>query len=404
MEFVNTLFSYYFPAWLVILAGFLLAFVITYGAIPTIVTVSRMKGLNGKMNKRSSHIDSTPLLGGVAVFAGFVLSTVVIAGAGFVYELKYIIAGLTIVFFVGLKDDILIIDPKKKLAAQIMAALIIIVLGDIRIDSFHGLAGIGYLNYIVSVLFSLYVFIVIINSFNLIDGIDGLASGVAIVTTITFGIWFWISDHVPYAVLSFSLTGSLVAFFRFNVFSIKNKIFLGDTGSLIIGLTMSVIVVRFLQYESSATGMAVALSTPAVAIGILIIPLFDTLRAFIIRAANGRSPFKADRIHIHHRLLDLGLSHKKAKITILSVNIFFIIMVLLFRNVGNGILLTSELTLATGLSIIPDYLQKRRELTALRINSEMEIPLKVNSSVLRIERTDEPENENDIILKKKVND
>jgi UDP-GlcNAc:undecaprenyl-phosphate GlcNAc-1-phosphate transferase len=363
MEFSNNLVSFFVPSWLLILAGFVLSIAITWKAIPSIVNVAHLTGLNEKPNHRSSHENGTPLFGGVAVFAGFIVSTIVIAGIGFVDELKYIIAGLIILFFVGIKDDIFIIDPRKKLLAQIAASLIIIVFGDIRIENFLGFGGIYGISYIASVFFTLFVFIVIINGFNLIDGIDGLASGVGIITSITFGTWFWIAGHIPYAVLCFSLAGSLIAFFRFNVFSIKYKIFLGDTGSLIIGLTMAIIVTRFLQYEVNASGLAIIRSAPSVAIGILIIPLFDTLRVFIIRIANGRSPFKADRIHVHHCLIDLGNSHLRATFIMLAVNIFFIVLVMMLKNIGDGALILIVLTLAAGLSYIPVYLLRTKRKT-----------------------------------------
>jgi UDP-GlcNAc:undecaprenyl-phosphate/decaprenyl-phosphate GlcNAc-1-phosphate transferase len=147
--------------------------------------------------------------------------------------------------------------------------------------------------------------------------------------------------------------------FWFNVFSKKNKIFLGDAGAMILGLTMAVISVRFLQYEINATGPAIIKSTPSVTIGILIVPLFDTLRVFIIRVANGKSPFKADRIHVHHRLLDLGFSHLKSTIILLSINILFITMSLLLQDLGDGLLLAIILILATVLSVLLDFLQKR---------------------------------------------
>ena len=360
MEFSNNFITIFFPGWSLVLAGFLLSLGITWRAIPSIVLVAMFKGLYGKPDDHSYPTDSTPLLGGVAVFAGLILSTVVIAGVGFVHELKYIIAGMIILFFVGVKDDILMIDPKKKLIAQLMSSILIIVLGDIRIGNFHGVAGINEIPYVVSILFTLLVFLLIINGFNLIDGIDGLASGVGIVTSLTFGGWFWLAGYIPYVVLCFSLAGSLIAFFRFNVFSEVNRIYLGDSGSLIIGLTLAIVCVRFLQFELSATGKAIVQATPAVAIGILIVPIFDALRVIIIRIVNGRSPFRGDRNHIHHRLLDLGYNHLKATIIILSVNILFIVLVLLLRDVGHFTLLMIILVLAIFLSNIPVYLIGRK--------------------------------------------
>lgn len=373
MEFSNDILTIFFPAWTLVLAGALLSWLITYKSIPSIIAVAKARELNGKPNGRSSHKENIPLLGGVAVFAGLILSTVIIAGVGFVHELKYIIAGLIILFFIGVKDDILVIDPKKKLVGQVMASLLIIILGNIRISNFHSFAGIYEVGYLFSILVTLFVFIVIINGFNLIDGIDGLAAGVGILTSLVFGAWFWISGHIPYVVLSVSLAGSLVAFFYFNVFSKKNKIFLGDTGSLIIGMTMAVIAVRFLQFEVFAKGPAVLPSTSGVAIGVLIIPLFDTLRVFIIRIFNGKSPFIADRKHIHHLLLDLGCSHLKATSISLGVNILFVIVVLIMRNAGNVAIFSTLLALAISLSFLPVFLIRRKQRQFIIENRELYI-------------------------------
>jgi UDP-N-acetylmuramyl pentapeptide phosphotransferase/UDP-N-acetylglucosamine-1-phosphate transferase len=202
-----------------------MAFGITWFTIPSIVTIARMKNLCAAPNSRTSHIAIIPSLGGIAIFIAFILSTVIFAGDFFHFELKYIIAGLIIVFFVGIKDDILIIAPMKKLAGQILAAGLIAFLANIRITSLYGLFYVQQLPYSVSILFTIFVFIVIINGFNLIDGIDGLASGTGILTASVFRIWFWVSGNQGYAILSFSFVGTLAAFFYFNVFDKKIRYF-----------------------------------------------------------------------------------------------------------------------------------------------------------------------------------
>jgi UDP-N-acetylmuramyl pentapeptide phosphotransferase/UDP-N-acetylglucosamine-1-phosphate transferase len=314
--------------------GFLMAFGLTWFTVPSIVNISRLKNLTDTPNGRTSHFKATPTLGGIAVFVALVLSTVIFAGTYFKFELKYIISGLMVVFFIGIKDDILIIDPLKKLAGQIFAIIIVAVFADIRITNLYGLFHIGQLPYIVSILLTVFVFIVIINGFNLIDGIDGLASGIGILTSSVFCIWFWITGHVACTILSFSFVGTLTAFFYFNVFSKTNKIFLGDTGSMIIGFVMGVLACRFLQLELVAQGSAAIPSAPTVVCGILIVPLFDSLRVFILRIKQGKSPFKADRQHIHHRLLQLGCTHIQATLILIGVNIFFIVLSYSLRGIG----------------------------------------------------------------------
>jgi UDP-N-acetylmuramyl pentapeptide phosphotransferase/UDP-N-acetylglucosamine-1-phosphate transferase len=314
--------------------GFLMAFCMTWFIIPSVVKISRLKNLTDTPNGRTSHVKATPTLGGIAVFVALVLSTVIFAGTYFKFELKYIISGLIVVFFIGIKDDILIIDPLKKLAGQIFAVILIAVFAGIRITSLYGLFHIGQLPYVASILLTVFVFIVIINGFNLIDGIDGLASGIGILTSSVFGIWFWINGHMACTILSFSFVGTLAAFFYFNVYGKTNKIFLGDTGSMIIGFVMGVLACRFLQLELVSQGSATIPSAPTVVCGILIVPLFDSLRVFILRIKQGKSPFKADRQHIHHRLLQLGCTHLQATLILIGVNIFFIVLSYSLRDIG----------------------------------------------------------------------
>ena len=317
-----------------IILGFLMAFCLTWFIIPSIVNISRSKNLTDTPNGRTSHTNSIPNLGGIAVFIAIVLTTVIFAGTYFIFELKYIISGLIIVFFVGIKDDILIIDPYKKLAGQIFAVILIAVFADIRITNMYGLFHVQQLPYIASVLLTVFVFIVIINGFNLIDGIDGLASGIGILTSSVFGIWFWMTGNIACTILSFSIVGALTAFFRFNVFGKTNKIFLGDSGSMVIGFVVGVLACRFLQLESITQGVTKIPSAPTVVCGILIVPLFDSLRVFLLRIKQGKSPFKADRQHIHHRLLKLGCTHLQATIILISVNLFFIVLSYLLRGIG----------------------------------------------------------------------
>jgi len=288
-------------------------------------------------------------------------------------QLKFILAALVILFFTGVKDDILIIDPRKKLLAQIVSAALVVIFADIRISSFHGIALIEELPYIMSVIFSIFVFIVIINGLNLIDGIDGLASGIAIVISITFGTFFLIYGYYSWSIISLALTGALIAFFRFNVFGKVNKIFLGDAGSLSIGLIIAVMAIQFLETGVISTSSFSLVSSPAIAFGILIVPLFDTLRVFTIRVFGGDSPFKADRKHIHHRLLDLGCSHAKASSIIISVNLLFIALVFLLRDIGNIKLMAIILVLATALSYIPVYLISRKSKLVISKNEEVVI-------------------------------
>jgi len=336
----------------VIILAFIVAFAVTWYIIPSIVHTSMLKNLGAVSNSRTSHKNLIPTLGGIAVFSGFLFSTVLIAGTFFDLELMYLICGMAIILFIGIKDDILVVDPWKKLTGQIIASSIVIIFADIRIDNFYGLFGINEIPYLVSIVFSAFVFLVIINGLNLIDGIDGLASGIGIMISFLFGSWFWLTGNHADAALSFSLGGSLLAFFYFNVFSKKNKLFLGDTGSLLTGFLLGIFAFRVLQLNQQVNDSYFIKSVPAVVFGILILPLFDTLRVFSIRILHGKSPFAADRQHIHHRILQLGYTHIQATILLLSVNLIIIALNFVLQGIGILNLMLFNLGLASLLSYI----------------------------------------------------
>ena len=360
MIFNTEYYEVFLPPYVLIGIAVLFSFLVTAVAIPSIVRVSKAKNLMANPNGRTSHEHPTPNLGGVAIFAGVIISSVVFTGITTAHELKYIIAAMIIIFFVGLKDDLHPMVAYKKFFGQTIAVMFILIPGDFHLDSLHGIFGIGELSYPVSLIVTYVLFMALINSFNLIDGIDGLSSGIGIITSLFFGIVFLLDNHLAYAVMSFILASSLTAFFYYNVFSKKNKIFLGDTGAMLIGLILAIFAVRFLNFESDSLYLSQSQTAPAVLLCVLIVPLFDTARVFILRILRGKSPFEADRTHIHHRLLDLSGSHLRATSIILLINLVFISLGLVLRNMNAELLVLIALVLASILSIIPIYLKRRK--------------------------------------------
>lgn len=360
MIFNIDFYEVFIPPNVLIWISCLVSFILTFIAIPSIVRVSTIKNLVALPNGRTSHKNPTPNLGGVAIFAGVVISSVLFTGINTAHELKYIIAAMMIIFFIGLKDDLYPIAAYKKFIGQTLAILFILIPGGSHIQFFHGLFGIYEISYFPSLIISYIFFLAMINSFNLIDGIDGLSSGIGILTSIFFAIVFLMDNQLPYAIMSFILASSLLAFFYFNVFSKRNKIFLGDTGAMLIGLVLAIFAVRFLNEDSVNMFFKRGLSAPAALLAVLIVPLFDTARVFVLRIAWGKSPFEADRNHIHHRLLELSGNHLKATSIILLVNILMVSIVSIFRDVGTELLIGIILALAAILSYIPVYLKKRK--------------------------------------------
>jgi UDP-N-acetylmuramyl pentapeptide phosphotransferase/UDP-N-acetylglucosamine-1-phosphate transferase len=338
---------------LTVFISFLTSFAITLFAIPMVLRVTRIRKLFDEPDARKIHQNFIPSLGGVAIFSGIFFSIVFWSEPIFFAHLRWIILSLVIIFLLGLKDDIVSIDPYKKLIGQIFAASLIVIWGNMQIDNLHGLFGIYHLPYMAGVVLTIFAIIVIINSYNLIDGIDGLAGGIGVITSTTFGLLFLLRGDHPLAVVSFSLTGSLLAFLKYN-FS-PATIFMGDSGSLVIGFVLSILCIELINTEQVSEDMLIYF-TPSVVLAILIIPLADTLRVFIIRILQKKSPFHADRNHIHHLLLNIGLNHKKASLVLYAVNALFISISLITAHIGLNFLFFLIVVSAFVMSQLPSLI------------------------------------------------
>jgi len=341
------------------------AFIITFLAIPVILQVAEQKKLYDIPDERKVHTRLVASLGGVGIFGGFLLASLLSIQGYLNPEFQYFFAAALVIFFLGLKDDLMILSATKKFIGQIIAASILIHLGGIRLDSMHGVLGFTDLPEAFSLALSYLTIIVVINSFNLIDGVDGLAASLGVLTMVVFGSYFFIVNLQAYALLAFAMAGSLIAFLIFN--HSPAKIFMGDSGSLMIGLVNAILVIKFINV---ADAPFVSLSIPAaVAIGfsILLVPLLDTLRVFSIRILNGRSPFTPDRNHVHHLLLDRGFSHSKVTYFCVALNIGFIVLAWLGKGLGPNYLLLTILVLAfSGLGYLYYGNQRNRRLVVSR--------------------------------------
>ncbi|MEC9209674.1 MAG: MraY family glycosyltransferase [Bacteroidota bacterium] len=301
------------------LFAFLTSLIITYVSIPKIIFFAHKFRLADVPGKRASHEVSVPIFGGVAIFIGIILSLLFWTD---IYNIQFIILSFVIVFFLGIIDDLLGLTPYKKLIGQIFAILIVIYFGDIQIDSMHGVLGVYELPDYVATLFTIFVVIVIINGFNLIDGVDGLAGGLGIISSCCFGIVALLMNQNDIAIISFSLLGALLAFLKFNF--PPAKIFMGDTGSLLVGMTLSVLSINLIQNGLATETIQLYNKGPLLAVVFLAIPLFDSLRVFIVRASKGIGPLSAGRDHIHHALLDLEFGHKKTTLTLYLLSLVLI--------------------------------------------------------------------------------
>ena len=291
---------------------------------PSFITIAKLKHLfDDPSDDRKIHTRKIPLMGGMMIFAGTLFSFLLWLPVDEMGVIKYLVPSLLIMFFIGMKDDIIGTAPVKKLAAHIIVAFIMVFMAEVKLTSLHGLFGIKEISEWAGIMLTIFTYIVIINAFNLIDGVDGLAAGVGLIASTVFGFWFYYAGDLTYAVLAFSLAGGLLGFLRFN-FS-PAKIFMGDSGSLTIGFLIAVMAIELVEYEAQELPEIINnISKPILAMSILVYPLIDTIRVFTLRAIKGVSPFTADRNHIHHRLIDIGLSHAQTVIIIYIFNLLII--------------------------------------------------------------------------------
>src|SRR6201996_3460524 len=320
-----------------VLLSIAISFTVTFLAIPAVINVAEMKKLFDMPDARKVHFHPITPLGGLGIFAGFIFGSLLTLHFNQYADIQYFIAASFVIFFLGLKDDILVISPVKKFIGQVLAAFIIVYYGNIQIRSMHGFLGVYQLPEMFSLLLTYFAVIVVINSFNLIDGIDGLAGSLGLLSTVIFGVYFLYVGMAPYAVLAFSLAGSLLAFLIFNFQ--PAKIFMGDTGSLLVGTINSILVIKFINVANTSDVDFPINASPAVGFTILVIPLLDTLRVFGIRILHRRSPFSPDRNHIHHLLLDRGFSHRAITLSLVAVNAVMVGAVFMARSLNCTVLI-----------------------------------------------------------------
>jgi len=340
-----------------IVLAFITAFLLVYLAIPSIINIARVKHLYDVPDQRKSHYEVVPTLGGVAIFAGVIFSIILWTPFDVFGDLQYILCSFIIIFLIGAKDDILPMSPFRKMAGQIFACFILVFKAQVRLTSLYGIFGVYEIPEVLSIILSMFTILVIINAFNLIDGINGLTGSLATLISITLGTWFFLVDRTDLAIIAFSLAGATIAFLKYNI--TPARIFMGDTGSMLIGVITAILVIEFIEIHAGLQNSPYAFkAVPAVAIGIVIIPLFDTLRVFVLRIFKRKSPLSPDRGHIHHLLLDCGLSHMQATSVLIMTNLAFIFFVIYFQDLGNLRLLIAILILASALTAIPYFISR----------------------------------------------
>lgn len=305
--------------------GFAFSLVLTLLMLPPLIRMAKVRGLFVPTNYRKVHKEQVSALGGLAIFTSVLISFLLFVDTINFPDVRYVTATTLLMFFVGLRDDFHPVSVKVKLISQLLAVLVLVLFADIRIDFLSDIFD-GSLGVVLDILLTVFLMLWIINSFNFIDGIDLLASLYAFIVFVVLGVWFLLTDQFDYSLLLLSLSGAFLAFMIFNYS--PSKIFMGDTGTLSVGLLMAITLLKFDDVNTLISGSPYQFhSAPGLAFGFIAVPFIDSARVAIIRISRGVSPFKADKNHIHHLFLRLGWKHNKVAlflglvfIIILSIN------------------------------------------------------------------------------------
>lgn len=324
-----------------------ISFTLGYLFMPVVFDMAKKYNFVVSPNKRTSHDGAIPNVGGINIFVSFLL-TVFFFSFRLFSDLQFSVLGLSIILIVGFIDDLIELDVNWKLIGEFISGFFIIILGNMRFTTLSGFLGIYDLPLYVSYFVSFFIFILMVNALNLIDGVDGLASGLGVLYALFYGTYFYFTNHLDLSMAAFAMVGSLTVFFYYNVFGKKKKIFMGDSGSLLIGYMIYLFVISFCEMNAkndvpSQFKMNAAI---AVSFSLLLVPLFDTLRVVITRLKKGRSPFSADKNHIHHLLLNLGFKHRQVTFLLMSITVLLTIMALVLRNVPVIILIGIDMVIA----------------------------------------------------------
>jgi UDP-N-acetylmuramyl pentapeptide phosphotransferase/UDP-N-acetylglucosamine-1-phosphate transferase len=307
-----------------IFLGFGFSFVLTLLMLPPLIRMANDRKLFVPKHYRKVHTNEVSALGGLAIFSSVLISFLLFVDAVNFPDIRYVTATGLLMFFVGLRDDFQPVSARVKLISQLLAVLVLVLFAQIQIDFFRhfieGRFGIA-LDYFTTVFLMLWV----INSFNFIDGIDLLASLYAFIVFMVLGGWFLLAGQYDYSLLLLSLSGAFLAFMIFNYS--PSKIFMGDTGTLSVGLLMAITLLKFDDINALIGGSPYQLhSAPGIAFGFIVIPFVDSARVAIARISKGISPFKGDKNHIHHLFLRMGWSQNHTAFFIGGLTLLIIVL------------------------------------------------------------------------------
>ena len=367
-EFIQEIGTYHLLQFIFYFFG---TFMLSYFLIPKIRAKALKLNLKDTPDIRSSHTIPVPTFGGIVFYISYILILFFAQSLDSNHVSITLIASISILFFTGLLDDFRNLSPKIKFLCQIIGVALLMFQPDFRILSFHGFMGIYEIPLYVSVGGSMFFLLGLINAFNLIDGIDGLTGITGVIVASFYSYMLYNLGYFFYLSISLATIATLLAFLRFN-FSNKRKIFMGDTGSLVIGLVLGLLTLKLLSVADDAYSSLsfYRAQLPLFLIAVLFVPLLDTMRVMFLRLTSGVSMFKPDRNHLHHIIVDFGLSHRKASFFIGFVNFSVALIMFFVIQKFNTFQSLCLLVLMFFIAIMVLFLMNKNK-TALRLKIKM---------------------------------
>ena len=367
-EFIQEIGTYHLLQFIFYFFG---TFMLSYFLIPKIRAKALKLNLKDTPDIRSSHTIPVPTFGGIVFYISYILILFFAQSLDSNHVSITLIASISILFFTGLLDDLRNLSPKIKFLCQIIGVALLMFQPDFRILSFHGFMGIYEIPLYVSVGGSMFFLLGLINAFNLIDGIDGLTGITGVIVASFYSYMLYNLGYFFYLSISLATIATLLAFLRFN-FSNKRKIFMGDTGSLVIGLVLGILTLKLLSVADDAYSSLsfYRAQLPLFLIAVLFVPLLDTMRVMFLRLTSGVSMFKPDRNHLHHIIVDFGLSHRKASFFIGFVNFSVALIMFFVIQKFNTFQSLCVLVLMFFIAIMVLFLMNKNK-TALRLKIKM---------------------------------
>ena len=346
-----------------IIIAIVMSFALTRFIIPLVVKVAHAKSMYAVPNRRSSHKRTIPNIGGVGIFLGFMVTSLLLANGEEIIKLQYILLGALIIFLVGFTDDLIVLAPLTKLSGQFLAAAIVCLVGGLDFKYLE-VFGTGELPQWLSGTIAVFSVVFLMNAINLIDGIDGLAASLGASIMCFFGAWFWLNGLHNWAIIAMAYMAALLAFLPFNVYNWKEKLFMGDNGSMLLGFMTSIFVIHFINLHAQSYELEYPFAAPtSIALATVFVPIVDMFHVFILRMYRGKSPFSADKEHIHHNLLTLGCSHVQATALITLFNIIILFFAIFLSNfIPSTWELIVLIVLAIVLRQIPFFLIQRKKI------------------------------------------